>query len=74
MLLDSADKILDIAKDFPPQINENSTMYFKLDSWVGAMNTINRQHEEAFIDLEFELKPEAPEKYKFPEINATKTQ
>jgi hypothetical protein len=56
-LLESADKILDVATSYPPQISENSTMYFSLDSWVNAMQTINRQHMEAFIELECEIKP-----------------
>jgi len=67
-LLDSANKHLDIAKSFPPEINENSTMYFAIDSWVNAMETINRNHEEPFIELEFAIKPE-PKPYKFPELD-----
>jgi hypothetical protein len=57
MMLESAQRILDIAKDYPPQINEHSVMYFNLSSWAGAMDTVNRQHEEAFVELEYELKP-----------------
>ena len=54
-LLDSADKHLDIAKSFPPEISENSTMYFSLDSWIHGLHTINHAHEESFIELEFSV-------------------
>ena len=66
-MLESAGQHLDIAKAYPPEISENSTMYFMLDSWVHAMETINRQHEEGFIELEFQINPE-PRQYVFPEL------
>lgn len=56
-LIDKADKYLDIAKSYPPEISDNSIMYYQLAAWIQGMGAVNNSHEEPFVELEFAIRP-----------------